>query len=196
MISGIILAAGESKRMGRIKQFLPWRGTTILQQVVNSATKSNLDIVLIVLGYHADEIASGLSSSRAKIAVNDHFTMGMSSSLKCGIGQAPQNSDAYMILLGDEPLVGAGIINLLIARYRSGRHGIVMPIYESRRGHPVIFGRKYRDELLALDGEVGAREVIHKHPEDTLQVMMSSENILVDIDTNEDYERASAMRDN
>ncbi len=190
MISGIILAAGESKRMGKPKQLLPWGKSTILQQVVDNATKSKLGKVLVVLGYRADEIAAKLGQTSAQIVVNQDFKLGMSSSLKCGLRCAPTDSEAFMSLLGDEPLVDTDIIDLLIDRYHTGRYGIIIPVYNGRGGHPVIFDRRYKDELLALGSEDGASEVVHRHPEDVLKVMVDSENILLDIDTVQDYAQA------
>src|SRR5271157_3557026 len=120
MIVGIILSAGESKRMGTPKQLLPWGKTTILQQVIDNATASRLGTILLVLGSRADDIADKITlSSKIRIVLNRDFKDGMSSSVKCGINNAPVEAEAYMLLLGDQPFVVPDIINNLIDSYHA-----------------------------------------------------------------------------
>ena len=190
MIVGIILSAGESKRMGTPKQLLPWRKTIILQQVIDNAQASRLGMILLVLGYCADDIAGKIrASSKIRTLVNHDFKTGMSSSVKCGIKNAPAKAEAYMLLLGDQPFIGPEVINNLIDAYHAGRHGIIVPIYNGQRGHPVIFDSRYKKELLSIDGQ-GAKEVIEKHTHDIFEVRVDSANVLIDIDTPQDYQKA------
>ena len=190
MIVGIILSAGESKRMGKPKQLLPWGKTIILQQVIDNASASRLGKILLVLGYLADEIAGKIKiSSKTRIVVNDDFKTGMSSSVKCGISNAPADAEAFMLLLGDQPFIGSGIINKLIDCYQTGKHGIIVPVYDGQRGHPVIFDSQYKKELLSID-EQGAKEVTEKHGPDIFEVHVDSPNVLKDIDTPQDYQNA------
>ena len=190
MIVGIILSAGESKRMGTPKQLLPWGKTTILQQVIDNAQASRLGMILLVLGSGADDIAGKITiSSKTHTIVNHNFKAGMSSSVKCGIKNAPAEAEAYMLLLGDQPFIGPDIINNLIDSYHTGRHGIIVPVYNWQRGHPVIFDTKYKKELLSIDGQ-GAKEVIEKHAYDIFEVHVDSPNVLTDIDTPQDYQKA------
>ncbi len=195
MISGIILAAGESKRMGRPKQLLPWKETTILRHVVENAAQSRLGKVTVVLGHQADVIAASLEQTTAQIVVNAEFKQGMISSLKCGVKHSPRDSEAFMTILGDQALIGVDIINSLIDQYRRSKHGIVVPVYNGRRGHPVIFDRKYRDELLTVYSEGGAREILRKYSEDILEVAVASENVLTDIDTVQEYQQVWRKND-
>jgi molybdenum cofactor cytidylyltransferase len=190
MIVGIILSAGESKRMGTPKQLLPWGNTTVLQRVVDIAEASRLEIVRLILGCRADEIASRITvSSKTHILVNQDFRDGMSSSIKCGIKNTPPDAEAFMLLLGDQPLIDTHVIDTLIDAYRVGRHGITIPVYNGRRGHPVIFDSRYRVELLSISDQ-GAREVVNRHTEDIFEARMDSPNILADIDTLQDYQEA------
>jgi molybdenum cofactor cytidylyltransferase len=190
MIVGIILSAGESKRMGTPKQLLPWGKTIILQQVIENADTSHLGQVLVVLGHRADEIAGKITaSSKTRILVNHDYRDGMSSSIKCGIQNAHANAEAFMLLLGDQPFISADIIDKLIDTYRAGRHGIVIPVYAGRRGHPVLLDLRYGEELLSIHDQ-GAREVIHKHARDIFEVCVDSPNVLNDIDTPQDYQEA------
>ena len=190
MIVGIILSAGESKRMGMPKQLLPWGKSIILQQVIDNASASRLGMILLVLGSHADEIAGKIKvSSKTRIVVNRDFKEGMSSSVKCGINNAPEETEAYMLLLGDQPFIGPDIINKLIDCYQTGKYGVVIPAYDGRRGHPVVFDVKYKQELLAI-GDGGARVVVDNHVQDILEVSLDSPEILADIDTPQDYQKA------
>ena len=190
MIAGIILSAGESKRMGTPKQLLPWRKTFILQQVIENAQASRLGMILLVLGSHADEIAGKIKiSSKTRIVVNQDYKEGMSSSVKCGVNNAPAETEAYMFLLGDQPSIDPDIINKLIDCYQTDKHGIIIPVYDGRRGHPVVFDVKYKQELLAI-GDGGAKIVVGNHIRDILEVHVDSVDVLTDIDTPQDYRNA------
>ena len=190
MIVGIILSAGESKRMGTPKQLLPWGKTIILQQVIDNSSASRLGMILLVLGSRADDIADKITiTSKTRILVNHEFKAGMSSSVKCGIKNAPVDAEAYMLLLGDQPFIGPDVINNLIDSYHAGRHGIIVPVYNGQRGHPVIFDSRYKKELLSI-GDRGAKEVTEKHTHDIFEIHVESPNILTDIDTPQDYQKA------
>jgi len=190
MIVGIILSAGESSRMGTPKQLLPWGEKNILQQVLDNTSTSRLEKILLILGYRAEHIIDRINlSSRTHIVINNEYKKGMSSSVKCGIKNAPNDTEAFMLVLGDQPFINAAIIDKLIDCYHSGKHGIVIPVYDGKRGHPVIFDILYKDELLSISDQ-GAKEVINRHLDDILEVPVDSSNILVDIDTPQEYEKA------
>lgn len=190
MIIGIILSAGESKRMGTPKQLLPWGKTIVLQRIVDMASASRLEMILLILGCRADEIAGRISlSPQSRILVNQDFREGMGSSVQCGIRNSPPDAEAFMILLGDQPLVDTSAINRLIDSYYENGKGIVIPVYNGRRGHPVLFAARFKSELLAI-GDQGAREVVHKHAGEILEVPMDTPHILKDMDTPQDYEKA------
>ena len=184
------MSAGESKRMGTPKQLLPWRKTFILQQVIENAQASRLGMILLVLGSHADEIAGKIKiSSKTRIVVNQDYKEGMSSSVKCGVKHAPAETEAYMLLLGDQPSIDPDIINKLIHCYQTDKHGIIIPVYDGRRGHPVVFDVKYKQELLVI-GDGGAKIVVGNHIRDILEVYVDSADVLTDIDTPQDYRNA------
>jgi len=190
MIVGIILSAGESKRMGTPKQLLPWGQSIILQQVIDNASASRLGKILLVLGHRADDIAGKIKVlSKISIVINQDFKAGMSSSVKCGISHTPEDAEAFMLLLGDQPFIGSGIINQLIDYYQTGKHGIIVPVYDGQRGHPVIFDARYKQELLAISDQ-GAKEVTERHNRDIFEVHVDSADVLADIDTPQDYENA------
>jgi molybdenum cofactor cytidylyltransferase len=176
--------------MGTPKQLLPWRKTFILQQVIENAQASRLGMILLVLGSHADEIAGKIKiSSKTRIVVNQDYREGMSSSVKCGVKNAPAETEAYMLLLGDQPSIDPDVINKLIDCYQTDKHGIIIPVYDGRRGHPVVFDVKYKQELLAI-GDGGAKVVVDNHVRDILEIRVDSVEVLTDIDTPQDYQNA------
>jgi molybdenum cofactor cytidylyltransferase len=190
MIVGIILSAGESKRMGTPKQLLPWGNTIVLQHVVDVAAASRLETIRLILGHRAEEIAGRITvPAKVGIAINQDFREGMGSSVKCGIKNSPPDAEAFMVLLGDQPLIDVQVIDTLIDSYRTGRQGITIPVHNGRRGHPVIFDSQYREELLSISDQ-GAREVVKKHTENIFEVRMDSPNVLNDMDTPQDYQEA------
>ncbi|MBS7623707.1 molybdenum cofactor cytidylyltransferase [Candidatus Bathyarchaeota archaeon] len=190
MISAILLAAGESSRMGRTKQILKFRESTILQETVRNLLGSKIDELIVVLGHDADKLRRLLSlESRARLVLNQEYRKGIGSSIRCGVQSADPNTEAFLIALADQPLIRTEIIDLLIERYRVTHAGIVAPVYRSIKGHPVIISRKYRNELLKLSGDRGARDLLERHRDDTVNVEVDSPEILQDVDREEDYLR-------
>ena len=190
MTVGIVLSTGESKRMGTPKQLLPWGKTFILQQVIDNASASRLGKILLVLGCRADEIVGKITTlSKTTIVINHNFKEGMGSSLICGIKNAPADAEAFMLLLGDQPFISYEIINRVLNNYKKSNHGIVIPVYCGRRGHPVIFDAKYKEELLAISDQ-GAKAVVNNHLQDIIEVRIDAPEILTDIDTPQDYQNA------
>lgn len=187
---GIVLSAGESKRMGTPKQLLPWGKSIVLQRVLDNAAASRLERIQLILGHRADEIAGRITlPPRARLFVNPAFKEGMHTSVKCGVQNAPLDAEAFMVLLGDQPLIEAGVIDRLIDAYREGDKGIVVPVHNGRRGHPVIFASRFREELLAIDDR-GAREVLRRHAGAIFEVPIDSPCVLTDMDTPQDYGKA------
>jgi molybdenum cofactor cytidylyltransferase len=189
MISAILLAAGESKRMGRPKQLLTWQGKTLLLHILESLIGSDADEIILVLGHEADRIRESLPALPIKIAINTDYQQGMASSLRRGLLAMDPGSDAFLVLLADQPGIGPEIINNIIRRFRQAdpKRGIVRPVYRGRPGHPVLIGTQYLQEALQQQGDVGARRILLNHPGDILDVDMERDVILRDIDTPEEY---------
>jgi molybdenum cofactor cytidylyltransferase len=182
MISAVVLAAGASRRMGRPKPLVKLRGRTILQHVVANLRASQVDEIVVVLGYRAEEILPTLEGEGCRVVVNPDYDQGMSSSLRQGLGAVHHQAQAVLIILGDQPYISSGIIDLLLGEYDQGRHEIVVPTCGGQRGHPVIFSRKYWPELLSLEGDVGGREILHRHGSEVWPVEVGDPGILRDID--------------
>jgi molybdenum cofactor cytidylyltransferase len=195
MISAILLAAGESKRMGRPKQLLEWQGKTILQHVLESLINSDADEIILVLGHEADLIRKSLSALPIKIVINPDYNRGMASSLRQGLLTIDPRSEAFLVLLADQPGIGQDIINTLIREFEQAnpKRGIVRPVYHGRRGHPVLISVQYLQEALQLQGDVGARQILMNHPEDILDIGVDKDVILKDIDTPEEYRKYTRL---
>ncbi len=189
MISAIVLAAGEAKRMGRLKQLLPFGDSTLIEGVVSNILESGVSEIIVVLGHQAERIAPLIAAKPLKVVINPDYREGLSSSIRCGLDHTAKESDAFMIFLGDQPLIGREIINRLVDEFARGRYGIIAPVYKGERGHPVIFAAKYRTELSRLEGDTGAKEIVKAHPKDVQGVEVGSESILLDINTENDYHR-------
>jgi molybdenum cofactor cytidylyltransferase len=193
MLSAIVLAAGESKRMGQPKQLLPYGRGTILAQTVDNLLASAADEVIVVLGYKAAEIVRTLNGKPVKLAVNPRYEEGMSTSIVAGLKAAAPETVGFMLIMGDQPGVDRRTIDRLIAEFHHCGRGIVIPVYEGRRGNPVIFAAGYKPELLAVRGDIGGREIVFRHPDDVLEVAVDSPGVLSDIDTPEDYRSISGQ---
>lgn len=189
MISAIVLAAGESKRMGETKQLLEWRGKILLQQVLDNLRSSRVDEVILVVGHQADRILKVIPAENLKIVFNLDYRKGMSTSIRRGLEALDERSQAFFISLGDQPEIRKEIIDRLIDDFRRSypRKKIAIPTHRGRRGHPVLFSAEYKKEALRLTGDVGCRQILADHPEDILEIEVDSNAVLDDIDTPEDY---------
>jgi len=189
MIWAILLAAGESKRMGTPKQLLPYGNKTIIETVIDHMTRSRLDGVIVVLGAHREKIEKVVAELPVKTVYNPRYEQGMLSSVQKGFSSLPIDAGAVLVFLGDQPMVPSSVIDQIINTYRSTEKGIVLPVFDGARGHPVLIDTKYKREVAAIDPEIGLRELIHKHPEDILEVDVETSTIIEDIDTPEDYKK-------
>jgi len=189
MISAILLAAGESMRMGQPKQMLEWRGKSLLRHALDHLVQSDVDDIVLVLGHKAEEIRKSLTEYQIKMVINPDYRVGMSSSLRCGLGSIDPRSEAFLVLLADQPEIGPEMINRLIHVFRDAdpKPGIVRPVYRGVRGHPVLIGIQYLGEALQLKGDEGARGILKSHPGNILEIEVDQDVILKDIDTPEDY---------
>ena len=190
MISGIILAAGSARRMGRIKQLLPLCGKSMVWQVANTACRSKIDQVVLVTGAYRDEIAAAVGDLDLSLVHNPKWQDGQAGSLKTGLHSLPDKVEAVMFLLADQPMLTPGLINALIDKYHNCGQSIICPIYKNKRGNPVLFDWKlWKTSLHALQGDRGARQVIADNPGSVAFVPVDSADIFCDVDTDEDYKK-------
>jgi molybdenum cofactor cytidylyltransferase len=190
MIWAVVLAAGESKRMGEPKLLLPFRGRTILENVIEAVLRSPVDRTLVVLGAHADRISALLDATSVERAFNPDYRSGMLSSVRCGIRHLPSDARAALIFLGDQPGLCDGTITAVLNAYQTSGKGLVLPVRGSTGGHPLLLDLKYRADIEHLDPEVGLKGLLALHPDDVLRVEAGEGTNPPDIDTPEDYRRA------
>jgi CTP:molybdopterin cytidylyltransferase MocA len=194
MISGILLAAGESRRMqGAFKPLLKWGKRTVIGECVHQMRNSQLAEIFVVLGHRELEVRQSLAGSGVQHVINEDYQKSMLSSIKTGWAMLSPNEDAALIALVDQPMVTAKIIDALIEAYDKGDKGIVLPTYHGKHGHPVIISRAYEEEIMQLDDEhpAGLRAFIDAHRDDCLEVPVDSPAVIEDIDSPEDYQRLS-----
>ena len=160
-ISGLILGAGASQRLGPPKQLLPYRGTTMLGWVVAQAQRAeHLDEVVVVLGRAADQLREQVDFGAARVVENPVYGEGCSSSYRAGIGALSSEATAIMIVLGDMPGVTPEIIGGLAEAWREGDAPIALCSYQGRKGHPMIFARSMFAQLVDLHGDKAAWKLV------------------------------------
>lgn len=187
MVSVILLAAGESKRMGKPKLLLPFGKGTVLGQTIDNLLSSKVGEVIVVVGYRAQGMIKAIANRPVKVVVNPFYHQGMSTSIVTGLNLVDDKAQWLMIALADQPLINSKTFNRLIKESLGADKGIIIPIYGGKRGNPIIFSTKYKEELLSLKGDVGGRQIIKQHPDDILEVATDSESINIDIDTMGNY---------
>lgn len=187
-IWSIILAAGESKRMGSPKMFLHINGKTMIENVIENVAGSDPDGILVVLGAFKEDMADLIRKYNVKYCYNENYLDGMLSSVKCGFSHLPQDLSAVLVFQGDQPFIAPAVTKAVIEAYRSTGKGLVMPVCNGRRGHPLLIDKKYVVEIECIDANEGLRSLSYKFPMDVHEVETSDPGILRDFDTYEDYE--------
>ena len=186
-IWAVILAAGESKRMGYPKMLLPFHNSTMIECVITSITKSNVDKILIVLGAEKEALTQLAEKLHIEYCLNDNFKEGMLSSVQCGFKTMPSACKASFVFQGDQPLITFNTINALIDGFFSSGKGIIIPVYKKKRGHPILIDMKYRSEIDKLSHTKGLRSLSYKFSSDVLEVETDDSGILRDFDTFDQY---------
>ena len=198
MISAVILAAGESRRMGKQnKLLLPIGGEALLVKLVASVCASDVGQVLVVIGHEAEKIMRELNELPLNFVYNPNFSEGMTTSIKYGVKVVSHECDGLLICLGDMPFINTSEINKLIHAYVKNRikgEGlIVVPVFKRQRGNPVLFSIEFRNDILEHKKESGCKEVIMKNSDSVMEIEMDDENMLLDVDTMEDYQTVSDL---
>ena len=196
MISAVILAAGESRRMGKQnKLLLPIGGEALLVKLVASVCASDVGQVLVVIGHEAEKIRRELNEFPLNFVYNPNFSEGMTTSIKHGVKEVSNECDGLLICLGDMPFINTSEINKLIHAYVKNRikgEGlIVVPVFKRQRGNPVLFSIEFRNDILDHKKESGCKGVIKNHSESVMEIPMDNDNILIDVDNLEDFQRVS-----
>jgi molybdenum cofactor cytidylyltransferase len=186
-VSGVVLAAGQSSRLGRPKQLLPYRGNLLLQHVLDAVVASKVDERLLILGAHRQKIEAAVDTSGFRLVENDAFAEGHSTSVRAAIENLDPRSDAAIFILGDQPEITPEIIDAVIFGFDPPRIAIVVPRFSGKRGNPVLFRSTFYGEISELLGDRGARPLINRHPDIVAYIDLPGDT-LRDIDTEEDYQ--------
>ncbi len=187
MINAIVLAAGESKRMGKSKPLLRFNDKTFLDQIISALKVSDVDRITIVLGAEAEMIKNSIDLSGTNIVINKDYQKGQLSSLIAAIEDTPQETDAILVCLVDNPFITKEVINKIIAKFKETNNPIIVPVFNGQRGHPALLSRSLFSELVNAPKEQGARYVLHSNAEIVLELETSESTILTGIDTPEEY---------
>ncbi len=191
MLAAVILAAGESRRMGSPKALLPYQSHTFLEHLLGVTRHPKVGVVRVVLGAHAEEICGRLGLDPATVVVNADWEQGQLSSIQAALRSLPAGaSDGILLCLVDHPLVSAAIIAALIQQFYASGKLIVLPTYKGKRGHPVIFASSLYEELLAAPLDKGARAVVWAHTAEVLEVPTAEEGVLLNLNDPETLRRA------
>lgn len=191
MTSGLILAAGESRRMETQKLLLAFGKGTLIEHVVQQAKRSRLAQVVVVLGHDAEEVTRVLKGySGIKFVLNPRYREGMLSSVRFGLGAVPLATKGFMVILGDQPAISNALIDEMIRFFHREDKGIVVPVYEGRRGHPILVSTAYRKEVMTHYDDAGLRGIMAAHPDDVGEMPVTDSGVLTDVDTLADYKKA------
>jgi molybdenum cofactor cytidylyltransferase len=184
-IAALVLAAGRSTRMGSNKLLARLAdGRTMIEHTVDHVLAASARPVLVVTGHQDGQIRQALEGKPVRFVHAPDYAEGLANSLHAGIAALSRDIGAAMICLGDMPLIEPGMLNQILFAFdpREGRE-IVLPSFDGQRGNPVLWGRRFFDELLALKGDAGARQILHRHMEFVVEVPVQSDAVLRDFDT-------------
>jgi molybdenum cofactor cytidylyltransferase len=192
MLAAIILSGGASQRMGSPKALLPYQGRPFLEHLLDVTSHSKIGARRVVLGAHAELIAGAVRLAANEVVINEDWEQGQLSSIRAGIRSLPAGTDGVILCLIDHPLISAGLIDDLIGRFYSdqtARPLIVLPIYQGKRGHPVLFSAGVFDELLAAPMDQGARSVVWAHAGEIAEVITAEHGCVLNLNDPETLKR-------
>jgi molybdenum cofactor cytidylyltransferase len=186
-VACIVLAAGRSTRMGAANKLLAdVGGKPMVRRVVEAALASRARPVVVVTGHEAASVVAALPGLEVTFVGNPDYAIGLSSSLKAGIGAVPASADGALVLLGDMPQITGALIDRLIAAFAaSPGDAIIVPTQKGRRGNPVLWPRAHFGEMLQLEGDAGAKRLMAAHAADVREVDLGTDAIFADVDTPE-----------
>jgi molybdenum cofactor cytidylyltransferase len=190
MISAILLAAGRSTRMGTLKLTEKIGESTVIERTLASLRKAGIADIVVVLGYKADEINAALDVANIQTVRNPSYAEGISSSIKVGLSNLSPDSDAALIMLGDQPFVMPRTIKRIIQERKISGARMVVPTYKGMRGNPVLVDRSMFKELRKLSGDVGARKLIDEGIREVRFLVVHDPGVALDIDTKSDLKKA------
>jgi len=192
--TAILLAAGESKRMGKLKALLPWQGRTMLEHQVNSLFEGGLDKIIVVLGHRKEKLLLLLKDHKYVSPIyNPNYLSGKTSSIKCGLAQIHATDTDYVMLLNVDQPRSSHLIRTLAQYHESSKSLITIPSFNGKGGHPIIFDISLLPDLLKIEESTQGIKSVVTHNQDSLQKMdVCHEEVLWDLNTPEEYQKISA----
>jgi molybdenum cofactor cytidylyltransferase len=188
VLSGVVLAAGEARRMGDyLKALMPIEGSTFIERIVGTIARTGVGEIVVVLGFEQERIRQAAGVGEARFVVNEQWREGQLSSLRAAVCSLSQGSEGVLFTPVDHPLVQAATYGVLIEQWKRNPDRIVIPRFEGRKGHPAIFPSRLYGPLLHDELPGGARDLIYREMESVLFVTVSDPGVLQDIDTPDDY---------
>ena len=195
MICAVVLAAGRSRRMGPgvQKLLLPFAGSTVIGHVVGQVLAAPVERAIVVTGRDGRVAAAASAAGPGvTVVVNEKVDDDMLGSARCGLRALPAGCDAVLLVPGDQPSITACLVRRVIGAYAARGHGIVVPAYKGRRGHPLLFATGYAPEVLGGYDGVGVRGLLRSHPDDVFELDVPDPGVVDDVDLPGDYDREVA----
>jgi molybdenum cofactor cytidylyltransferase len=187
MINAIVLAAGQSKRMGKLKPLLRFKDQTFLEHIISVLKNCDVDKITVVLCAGADKIKQSADLLGTNIVINKDYQKGQLSSLIAAIKQIPQDTQAILLCLVDNPFITEEVINKIVRKFKETNSPIIVPVFDKKRGHPTLFSKSLFNELLNAPQDKGARHVLYSNEDKVLEIEVSERGILIGINTEDDY---------
>ena len=181
-VAACVLAAGQSKRMGKKNKLLSMlNGKTLLQHVLYSIQCSNIDDVIVITGHESEQVGESIKEYKPNIVHNENYSAGLSTSIKLGVANLHKEIDAVMFFLSDMPFVSAITINKIVAAFKTDGD-IIVPVFSGQDGNPVLWSRQYIHELKNLQGDNGAKPLLARYPDQVQRLEVDNIGIVLDID--------------
>lgn len=190
MLAAVILSGGASRRMGSPKALLSYQGRPFLEHLLDVTKHPKIGVRRVVLGADAEPIAKEIHLHADEIVINDEWEKGQLSSIHAALRSLPPQSDGIVLLLIDHPLISSALVGELIEAFYNSRKPIVLPVYDGRRGHPLIFSSALYDELLHAPLDTGARSVVWAHSSEIQVVQTNEEGCVLNLNDPDTLQKA------